>query len=212
MEKLSNSSHFLDLGGLDSLRSQAQKDEKAALKEVAKQFEGIFIQMLMKSMRDANAAFKSDSPMNSQTTEFFENMRDQQMSVDLSDKGMLGIADLMVQQLSPQDTPFKPASVLRGDIDAKINHSLFDAAPKEASVNQASTMNTSSLNAIESGKPAVNINQLSSSHSVIDEQTLEKILAGNAAPSVASSGNQLPQTIHQAPTEFENPEHFVSVL
>ena len=48
MEKLSNSSHFLDLGGLDSLRVQAQKDEKGALKEVAKQFEGIFIQMLMK--------------------------------------------------------------------------------------------------------------------------------------------------------------------
>ncbi|MCL1066562.1 flagellar assembly peptidoglycan hydrolase FlgJ [Shewanella olleyana] len=217
MEKLSNSSHFLDLGGLDSLRSQAQKDEKGALKEVAKQFEGIFIQMLMKSMRDANAAFKSDSPMNSQTTEFFENMRDQQMSVDLSDKGMLGIADLMVQQLSPQDTPFKPASVLRGDIDAKISHSLFDGTfnkglAQEASVNQASTMNASSLCAIGSGKPAVNINQLSSSHNVIDEQTLEKILAGNITSSVASSGNQLPQTIHQAPTEFENPQHFVSVL
>ncbi|MFA7521231.1 MAG: flagellar assembly peptidoglycan hydrolase FlgJ, partial [Shewanella sp.] len=46
MEKLSSSSHFLDLGGLDSLRAQAQKDEKGALKKVAQQFEGIFVQML----------------------------------------------------------------------------------------------------------------------------------------------------------------------
>lgn len=115
MEKLSNSSHFLDLGGLDSLRAQAKKDDKAALKEVAQQFEGIFVQMLMKSMRDANAAFESDSPMNSQYTKFYEQMHDQQMSVNLSDKGMLGLADLMVQQLSPETSSVTPASVLRGN-------------------------------------------------------------------------------------------------
>ncbi|MBR9726755.1 flagellar assembly peptidoglycan hydrolase FlgJ [Shewanella intestini] len=124
MEKLSNSSQFLDIGGLDSLRVKAQKDEKGTLKEAAKQFEGIFIQMLMKSMRDANAAFKSDSPLNSQTTEFFEKMRDQQMSVELSDKGMLGIADLMVQQLDPNSSDVKPASMLRHDFDAKAQQSI----------------------------------------------------------------------------------------
>lgn len=120
MEKLSNSSHFLDLGGLDSLRAQAKHDEKGTLKKVAQQFEGIFVQMLMKSMRDANAAFKSDSPMNSQYTAFYEQMRDQQMSVDLSDKGVLGLADMMVQQLSPEDSNMTPASVLRNDAGDKM--------------------------------------------------------------------------------------------
>ena len=115
MEKLANASHFLDLGGLDQLRSQAQKDEKGALKEVAKQFEGIFVQMLMKSMRDANEVFKSDSPFNTQYTAFYEQMRDQQLSIDLSDKGTLGIADLMVEQLSPETSHIKPASSLRND-------------------------------------------------------------------------------------------------
>ncbi|WP_394200716.1 flagellar assembly peptidoglycan hydrolase FlgJ [Shewanella waksmanii] len=121
MDKLSNSSHFLDIGGLDSLRSKAQKDDQAALKEVAQQFEGIFVQMLMKSMRDANAVFESDSPMNSQYTKFYEQMHDQQMSVNLSDKGMLGLADLMVQQLSPGTSDVTPASVLRGDIDSPMS-------------------------------------------------------------------------------------------
>lgn len=122
MEKLSSSSHFLDLGGLDSLRAQAQKDEKGALKKVAQQFEGIFVQMLMKSMRDANAVFQSDSPLNSQYTKFYEQMRDQQLSVDLSDKGVLGLADMMVQQLSPETSHFTPASVLRDDGGMKILH------------------------------------------------------------------------------------------
>ncbi|MGB0893982.1 MAG: flagellar assembly peptidoglycan hydrolase FlgJ [Parashewanella sp.] len=115
MEKLSNSSHFLDLGSINKLRSQAQQDEKGAIKEVAKQFEGIFVQMLMKSMRDANEVFKADSPFNTQYTAFYEQMRDQQLSVDLSNKGVLGLADLMVQQLSPEGTNIKPASVLRAD-------------------------------------------------------------------------------------------------
>lgn len=120
MEKLSSSSHFLDLGGLDSLRAQAQKDEKGTLKQVAQQFEGIFVQMLMKSMRDANAVFESDSPLNSQYTKFYEQMRDQQLSVDLSDKGVLGLADMMVQQLSPESSQHIPASVLRSDGGEKL--------------------------------------------------------------------------------------------
>ncbi|MGL4615179.1 MAG: rod-binding protein, partial [Shewanella sp.] len=109
MEKLANSSHFLDLGGLDSLRAQAQRDEQGALKQVAQQFEGIFVQMLMKSMREANAVFESDSPMNSQYTKFYEQMHDQQMSVELSSKGVLGIAEVMVQQLSPKATKTQSA-------------------------------------------------------------------------------------------------------
>ena len=35
MQKLSNSSSFMDIGGIDSLRAKALKDDKAALKEVA---------------------------------------------------------------------------------------------------------------------------------------------------------------------------------
>ncbi|WP_144209979.1 flagellar assembly peptidoglycan hydrolase FlgJ [Shewanella donghaensis] len=207
MEKLSSASNFLDLGGLDQLRSQSQKDEKAALKEVAKQFEGIFIQMLMKSMRDANEAFKSDSPLNSETTAFFENMRDQQMSLNLSDKGMLGIADMMVQQLSPEDSNYKPASVLRGNIDSRIGHQLFD--------DKSTSLPHGSINPITTttaDKPVIDINQLSTSHSVIDTQKLDQLLAGQAVNPVTASGNALPQSVAKSPNQFESPQHFVTVL
>lgn len=142
MEKLSNSSHFLDIGGLDSLRSKAQKDDKAALKEVAQQFEGIFVQMLMKSMRDANAVFESDSPMNSQYTKFYEQMHDQQMSVNLSDKGMLGLADLMVQQLSPETSKVTPASVLRGNQQGSMAQGMVMSRAVRPEVSQIESILT----------------------------------------------------------------------
>ncbi|MDD8058623.1 MULTISPECIES: flagellar assembly peptidoglycan hydrolase FlgJ [Shewanella] len=226
MEKLSNSSNFLDLGGLDSLRVQAQKDEKGALKEAAKQFEGIFIQMLMKSMRDANAAFKSDNPMNSQTTEFFEQMRDQQMSVDLSNKGMLGLAELMVQQLDPENSPVTPASVLRGDSDNKVNPSMFVAQPSELDQN--------TLASIASNQ------HVATSHHAIDDAQLEaampqqlaSVLRGEQlasqsfantqatipAISAVNAGNDLPQETNKlkakgvAVSEFTSPQHFISTL
>ncbi|WP_299495201.1 flagellar assembly peptidoglycan hydrolase FlgJ [uncultured Shewanella sp.] len=115
MNKLSDPSHFLDLDSFAALRLKSQKDSPEALKQVAQQFEGIFVQMLMKSMRDANKVFEADSPLNSQYTQFYEQMHDQQMSLNLSRDGMLGLSDLMVQQLAPQTSQMLPASVLRTD-------------------------------------------------------------------------------------------------
>ncbi|PIQ01161.1 MAG: flagellar assembly peptidoglycan hydrolase FlgJ [Shewanella sp. CG18_big_fil_WC_8_21_14_2_50_42_11] len=223
MEKLSASSNFLDLGGLDSLRVQAQKDEKGALKEAAKQFEGIFIQMLMKSMRDANAAFKSDNPMNSETTAFFEQMRDQQMSVDLSNKGMLGLAEMMVQQLDPENSPITPASVLRGNSDYKVNPSMFVAPATE--------LDKDTLDAIAPK------DQIAASHSVIDHAQsmqpmtakLSRVLSGEQLDSVlrgeqlTSQALQMGKSLPQVDTpmakskgiavsQFTSPEHFISVL
>lgn len=106
-------SSYQDIAGLDNLRKEAQNDEKGALETVAKQFEGIFMKMLLKSMRDANKAFESDSPFNSQSTETYRNMSDDQMALELSENGSLGLADLMVQQLSPETSGITPSSALR---------------------------------------------------------------------------------------------------
>jgi len=105
-------SNYQDVAGLDNLRKEAQNDEKAALDKVAKQFEGIFMKMLLKSMREANKAFESDSPFNSQGSETYRNMHDDQMALELSENGSLGLADLIVQQLSPQTSGITPSSLL----------------------------------------------------------------------------------------------------
>jgi flagellar protein FlgJ len=73
--------------------------EQEALKAAAKQFESIFTSMLFKSMRDANSSFKSDM-LNSQNEQFYRQMLDDQMSSELSASGSLGLADMIVAQLS----------------------------------------------------------------------------------------------------------------
>ncbi len=91
-----------DIASLDKLRQNAingdSRDEKAALKAAAKQFESIFTSMLFKSMRDANATFESDL-MKSQNQDFYRQMLDEQMASELSASGSLGLADMIVAQL-----------------------------------------------------------------------------------------------------------------
>ncbi|GHG69197.1 peptidoglycan hydrolase FlgJ [Alishewanella longhuensis] len=98
--KLQHSYH--DLSSLQQIRTAAKNDEKGGLRQAAEQFEAIFFNMLLKSMRQANAAFESEGMMNSQTTEFYRDMHDSQMASDLAQKGSLGLADLLVKQLDPQ--------------------------------------------------------------------------------------------------------------
>lgn len=92
-----------DIASLDKLRQNAvngeEGDQKAALHAAAKQFESIFTSMLFKSMRDANSTFESDL-MNSQNQEFYRQMLDEQMASELSSTGSLGLADMIVAQLS----------------------------------------------------------------------------------------------------------------
>ena len=114
--------NVFDLGDLNSLRQDALKsggDQQAsneALKKAAEQFESIFTQMLLKSMRKANEAMEDkNSPFNSSGVKFFQEMHDQQLSLELSKKGSLGLADLIVKQLSPNIEGYKPASILRHD-------------------------------------------------------------------------------------------------
>jgi len=113
--------NFFDLGNLNSLRQEALTSgdassdaSKAALKKAAAQFEAIFTQMLLKGMRKANEAFEDkESPFNSSSVKFFEEMHDQQLSSELSSNGSLGLADLIVQQLSPDAKTYMPSSVIR---------------------------------------------------------------------------------------------------
>ena len=92
-----------DISNLDKLRQQAlngdSTDEKAALKAAAKQFESIFTSMLFKSMRDANANFES-GVFDSQNQQFYRQMMDDQMASEMSASGSMGLADMIVKQLS----------------------------------------------------------------------------------------------------------------
>lgn len=115
--KTNVSSNVLDTHNLDSLRKRALNNDETALKDVAKQFESLFTNMLMKSMREANAVFETDSPMNNNYTQFYRDMQDKQMAADMSQSGSMGLADVIVRQLSNNGGNYMPASSLQGDSD-----------------------------------------------------------------------------------------------
>lgn len=117
--RMAEAQNFLDLNGLNSIREQSNatdaKSKQAALETAAKQFEAIFMQMLMKSMRKAEDVLASDSPFNSESTKFYRDMHDQQMSLDLSNNGSLGLSDLIVRQLGGDTENFTPHNLVRSD-------------------------------------------------------------------------------------------------
>jgi flagellar protein FlgJ len=101
----------LDATALEGLKTQARQSPDKALRQAASQFEAVFMNMLMKSMRDT---LGQDGPFDSQTTRMYTGMLDQQVAQTMSQRG-LGLADMMVQQLSRRAAPNASAAANAGD-------------------------------------------------------------------------------------------------
>ena len=141
---------YTDLQGMQQLGQE--KDEKVALKKVAQQFESMFVQMMLKNMRQANAVFEKDSLMNSEETKFYRDMYDDQLSLTLSHGRGIGIADAMYKQLTrqfgiPESTAAEQSlkdnmrtsdsrpsqnTSLKEDVNTRINTSYIQAVDNES--------------------------------------------------------------------------------
>ena len=95
----STAKSYLDFSGLGELRGQAQQNQDKALKESAQQFEGLFIQMMMKSMREASM---KDEENQSSGMDTFENMFDKEISVQMAKRDAMGVADFMAKAVKQQ--------------------------------------------------------------------------------------------------------------
>lgn len=101
MSELPDVGSYHDLRSLNRLRALGKTDEQAALRAAAKQFESVFLQELLKSMRAANEVFEDDDFFGGGgNSEFYEQMHDEQLALQLANQQALGLAEVMVQQLS----------------------------------------------------------------------------------------------------------------
>ena len=100
-----NTSYYADFGRMEALKKTARQDQPAAIREAARQFESLFTHMLLKSMREANLG---EGLGDSEQTQFYQDMFDQQLSVQMSQGKGLGLAERLVQQL--QRTGLSPPS------------------------------------------------------------------------------------------------------
>ncbi|QQD22046.1 flagellar assembly peptidoglycan hydrolase FlgJ [Oceanospirillaceae bacterium ASx5O] len=90
---------YTDINALQGIRKLGKQDQSAALMEVAKQFESMFVNMMMSSMRDASAVFEEDSLFSSPEGDFYQQMYDDQMALSLSNGGGMGLAPVIHRQL-----------------------------------------------------------------------------------------------------------------
>jgi Rod binding domain-containing protein len=108
----------LDVQGVDALRRTVRTSPQEGMKQASKQFEVMFMQMVLKSMRDATP---SDGMFSSSQEKTYTSMLDQQLSQNLSGRG-LGLAEAMFTQLSRTmggDAGNLPSSPgLTGDVPA----------------------------------------------------------------------------------------------
>lgn len=97
MDTKFSSNSYIDFQGLNNLHHQANTDPAAAKKEVAEQFESLMVQMLMKSMRDANQALSATSDTDEQSA-LYHDMYDKQLSLVVAKSGM-GLAQVIEASL-----------------------------------------------------------------------------------------------------------------
>ncbi|MES9959629.1 MAG: flagellar assembly peptidoglycan hydrolase FlgJ [Sedimenticola sp.] len=94
---LASASIYTDFQGLEALKVQAVNDEKGSLDTVAKQFEALLMQQMLKAMRQASLG---EGLMDSDQSLFYRDMYDQQLAIHLSESGGLGLAEVIKRQLS----------------------------------------------------------------------------------------------------------------
>jgi flagellar protein FlgJ len=86
----------VDSSDLNSVRQAARQNSPEALKAAAQQFEALFMNMVMKSMRDATP---QDGLFDSQQSKMYTSMLDQKISENFAKRG-IGLADALMRQLS----------------------------------------------------------------------------------------------------------------
>ncbi len=97
---------YTDFNGLNRLKSAAAKKQPSVNKAVAQQFEALFLQLMLKRMR----ATVGKGPLDSSQTKMAQSLYDQQLALQLSKQGAIGIGDLLLRQIgNPEQDPSQPS-------------------------------------------------------------------------------------------------------
>lgn len=137
--------NWTDIQGLKALNQQSKTQKEAVKKEVARQFEAMLVQTMLKSMRDANSAFEGGL-FGSEQQEMYTDLYDKQLSLVLSQSGF-GLAKTIESWLDRQNPTAveKPVTITEARRAPLLASRAMEAPasekPEEKSV-QSSTFNS----------------------------------------------------------------------
>lgn len=131
MQSLSNAA--FDSRSLNDLKREAAADPKGKAMQVAKQVEGMFVQMMLKSMREA---LPKDGIFSNDSTRMYTSMYDQQIAQEIGKRG-LGMADIIVKQMQPAQAPDETAGTVPMKLDNSFIYSNLPSSQLEQMVRKA---------------------------------------------------------------------------
>jgi peptidoglycan hydrolase FlgJ len=103
--------YYADFNGLEGLKKNVKGDDPKAIRAVAQQFESLFTTMMLKSMRSAKLG---EGLGDSQESDLYQGMYDQQVALKISQGKGIGLADMLMQQLTRSGKLKSPASAADG--------------------------------------------------------------------------------------------------
>jgi flagellar protein FlgJ len=150
VNRIDTSNNFAaDVKDIGKLRQAAKENSPEALKATAKQFEALFMNMVLKSMREATP---QEGVFDSQQSKMYTSMFDQQLSQTMASRGV-GLADVLVRQLSTVVDPQKAAnpaetgSLSKQDLDTAL--SVMQIAPQAEAPKSASSSKPAHVRAFQ---------------------------------------------------------------
>lgn len=117
---LNQAQSYTDLNSLQQITTLGKSDKSAALAKISHQFESMMMQMMMKSMREANSVFSDGDVTSSSEGKFYQDMFDNQLTLSLSQGKGMGIATAFMRQFQSRyddKASVAPANTNQGNAD-----------------------------------------------------------------------------------------------
>ena len=118
---------YTDLNSLQQIKTLEKSDKSAAIGKVARQFESMMMQMMLKSMREANSVFSDGDITSSSEGKMYQDMFDSQLTLNLSQGKGMGIAAAIVRQM--QGRLDNQAHATPAGVDDRIEAVTRNTAP-----------------------------------------------------------------------------------
>ncbi len=115
-----DSGSYSDLNRLNQLKVGDDKNSEGNMRKVAQEFESLFLNEMLKSMRSATEVLGKDNPMNTPAAKQYQEMYDQQLAVSMSrEGGGIGLADVLMRQMQKNKPVDAQAATLQGPAAAE---------------------------------------------------------------------------------------------
>ncbi len=203
--KMADNSFYLDFSQLEKIKSTASNQHDKAVKQVAEQFESLFLKQIISTMR--KASFGGGLGEDSFATDHYKDMYDNQIATLLAKRGGIGLADRLTRQLGSsmrlQGNENNPAQIHNQPV--LPSQLKMPSRPMQAEAAQTTNNPFTAQSSANSGKQAANI-------AATEAEAVTIPLQGFDADRMFSQSLLKNQQIDNALQNTKAPQDFVNQL